>query len=353
MRKYARYGICREALEEKIQKAGPDIILITTGMTYWYEGVREVIDICRRSHGNVPIVAGGIYATLMADHCRDVCGPDHVVEGEGEGLLPILEQYRLPQPQGSPDSRILHDDPVWRGAGVIRLNRGCPMACHYCASRCLSSFKEGDPLEALERLEEIHRRWGTRHFAFYDDALLIHRERVIQPFLEELARRNYPLSFYLPNAVHARFLDKDLLDLMKRTGFQEIRMGYESSSDDFHHKRDGKIDQDLFERTVRNIRESDFPLENCTAYVLAGLPGQTWQEVERSLKAAASLGIRCRIAQYSPVPGSSLWNESCRSTPIPLEKEPVYHNSSFMAMEWEGFTREDLERLKRLSRGIV
>jgi len=349
-RNYSRYGIDRESFSWKISQTRPDLILITSVMTYWYGGVKEAVDLCRMHHPSVPVVVGGIYATLMPEHCRNTCGPDYVVAGEAERGLRVQLGHRLPFPPGPLTEESDPEDPVWRESGVIRLNRGCPMACEYCASRLLEPrFLPGDPDEAFLRLKGIHERWGTTHFAFYDDALLVNRDTLFKPFLERVLSWNKGLSFYLPNAVHARYLDGETLDMMADAGFQELRMGYESSSDDFHERHDRKINGDIFQAALDHIRASRFPLDRCAAYVLAGLPGQRHGEVEESVRTASSYGIRCRIAQFSPVPRSSLWEESCRFSSLPLEKEPLFHNNTFFSMEWEGFTRSDLEQIKRLS----
>ena len=87
-----------------------------------------------------------------------------------------------------------------------------------------------------------------------------------------------------------------------------------------------------------------------TAYVLAGLPGQQAEEVESSLRHAAGLGIRVRIAEYSPTPGSALWSEAVRRSSFDLEAEPLTHNNSILPMRWKGFMPEDLDRLKSLIR---
>ena len=100
-RRYARYGILEESLAEKMAGLQPDLILITSGMTYWYEGVREAVDLCRRIHPNVPVAVGGIYATLMEDHCRRVCSPDYVLKGEGGRALREQLGERFPLPESS------------------------------------------------------------------------------------------------------------------------------------------------------------------------------------------------------------------------------------------------------------
>ncbi len=355
-RKFARYGILEESICSRLNALGrdPDLILITSGMTYWYRGVQEAVKLCREAFPSAPIGIGGIYATLMPDHCRQVCGPDFVTKGSvWPGIIPELEKRRLPVPDGPPGLDIMRNDPVWRDSAVLRLNEGCPFHCDYCASNLISPrFSSGQVSEVIDMVASLYRRWGTRDFAFYDDALLVNKQEVLVPFLEEIIRQGLPLRFYNPNALHIRYLDEEILKLMMRAGFREIRMGFESSDDDFHEKKDGKVTMSTFEAAVDAIKRSGFPPARAAVYILACLPGQRWEEVEKSIRYAARFGLRCRIAQYSPVPGTALWEESLKASPLPLAEEPLYHNSTFLSMEWEGFTRDDLERLKRLTQDL-
>jgi len=355
-RKFARYGIVKEELLRKIRSLDrkPDLILITSGMTYWYRGVQEAVELCRIAWPGCPVGVGGVYATLMKEHCLKVCAADFVTKGPvWPGMKEELEKRGFPLPSGAPGVDYMNDDPVWRDSAVIRLNEGCPFNCDYCASSCLSpKFQAGDPGQAIKTIKALYERWGTRDFAFYDDALLVDKEKIFIPFLKEIIRLNLPLRFYNPNALHIRYLDENVLKLMIRAGFREIRMGFESSDDDFHEKKDGKVTMDVFARAVDALKSSGFPLHKVAVYILAGLPGQRWEEVERSIRYASGFGLRCRLAQFSPVPGTALWDESVRTSSFPLEEEPLYHNSTFFSMEWEGFRREDLERLKKLTREL-
>jgi len=287
----------------------------------------------------VPIGVGGIYATLMKTHCAEVCGPDFITEGPvWPGIKPELEKRRLPLPAGPPDGRYITEDPVWKGSAVLRLNEGCPFDCDYCASNLISPrFCSGRPRNAIETVKSLYERWGTRNFAFYDDALLVNKKDVLIPFLQEIIRLDLPLRFYNPNALHIRYLDEFVLKLMKQAGFREIRMGFESSDDDFHESRDGKVSMDTFASAVESLKASGFPLNRAAVYILAGLPGQHWEEVEQSIRYASRFGLRCRIAQYSPVPGTSLGEESLKTGPLPLEEEPIYHNTRSSLWNGRGF----------------
>ncbi len=44
----------------------PDLILITSSMTYWYTGLSETIQFLRQNLPGVPIYLGGTYATEIS-----------------------------------------------------------------------------------------------------------------------------------------------------------------------------------------------------------------------------------------------------------------------------------------------
>jgi radical SAM superfamily enzyme YgiQ (UPF0313 family) len=208
----------------------------------------------------------------------------------------------------------------------------------------------GDADEGFSFLKEIHDRFGIEHVGFYDDALLVHKEQVLFPFLEQVIRSGISWKFYTPNAVHVRFIDRETAVLMKRAGFQEVRMGFESSSAAFHEEYDRKFEFDEFMHAVAALRDAGFSKQQLPVYVLAGLPGQSRKDVERSVLAAAAAGVGASIAEFSPVPGTLAWDQTIEQCQYPIDREPLYHNNSFQPSAWEGMTREDMHAVKLLAR---
>jgi radical SAM superfamily enzyme YgiQ (UPF0313 family) len=353
-RRYARYGILAESLEERLRGPRPDVVLVAGGMTYWYLGVVEAIAMVRSLHPSVPVLLGGVYPTLTPGHARRVSGADEVICGDAGAQLPaVLRRLGLPAPQGvPPEEPEPYPEANWH-AGVIRINEGCPLSCRYCAShRIHPRFTAGDYRSALRATRRLHRCFGTRSFAFYDDALLVGREQGLQPYLEALVEEGLRLEFYLPNAVHLSLLDLRTARLMHRAGFREVRLGYESRDPVFHETLGRKVNGTEAAETVDRLREAGFRGGQIVAYVLAGLPGQHHQDATESVRSAAALGIRVQVAEFSPVPGSGLWETCLKRSRLPLEEEPLTHNNSVVPLEWEGFTRADLERLKGLAREL-
>ncbi len=352
-KQYSRYGICVESIAESIKVADPHIVMITTGMTYWYEGVVEAVAAVRTHAPTAKIVLGGIYASLMPEHALNVTGADAVVTGDGEDQLRgVLESFSLTTPESSIPHWPILIPAAWKGiAGAIRLNTGCPLHCDYCASDQISpNFIQGNAESSFGFLSTLRERFGITHIGFYDDALLMRKEEVLIPFLERILASEQDWKFYTPNAVHVRLIDKRIASLLYRSGFQEIRMGYESASSVFHDEHDHKFTTDDFGGAVEALYSAGFTKRQLPVYVLAGLPGQHRSEVAHSIEMASKAGVAVSIAEYSPIPGTSSWDETIASCGYPLEEEPLLHNNSLHITQWDGLTRDDMQELKLAAR---
>ncbi|MDZ7371779.1 MAG: cobalamin B12-binding domain-containing protein, partial [candidate division KSB1 bacterium] len=83
-RRFCRYGMppgLVRSLLEKIE--APDLILVTSVMTYWYPAVRDAVRLMREYFPQAHLMLGGIYATLCPQHAAAM-QPDELVTGEGE-----------------------------------------------------------------------------------------------------------------------------------------------------------------------------------------------------------------------------------------------------------------------------
>src|SRR4030043_2340336 len=102
-RNYSQYGIPEEMLLKRLSfLEEPDLICVTSGMTYWYPGVFKIIEITRKFFKKVQIILGGIYATLCYDHAKKHSGVDIVFKGSGEiealKLISDLTSFKLRTP---------------------------------------------------------------------------------------------------------------------------------------------------------------------------------------------------------------------------------------------------------------
>jgi hypothetical protein len=354
-RHFARYGILRSVIEKRIHEARPDVVLIASGMTYWYPGVREAVECARAAAPGAPVIVGGVYATLCRDHAVHTLGADHVVSGPAlPALAGILESHGLPVPAGPLPRRTLLLPGIFEDAAAVRLHTGCTMECAYCASRLVSgAFAAGSGEELFAEVREIHEKFGTRHFGFYDDALLVDAESGIIPFLERVIGAGLELAFHVPNGLHVAFVTEEIARLMKRAGVRDFKLGYESAAAEFHAAHDHKSDATMFARAVEALCAGGYRADEIAVYVLAGLPGQLPEEVEISIRAAAAAGVQVHVAEYSPIPGTGLWEKSVACSDFPIAEEPLVQNNTVFPLRSERFTERDLYELKQQARRLT
>ena len=358
--KYNRYGISPEAFHELLVRSPhPDFILITSMMTYWYPGVFEVIQQTKKVFPNIPVILGGVYATLCSGHAKEHSGADIVISGPGiKEALNFISSHAGSGLTFIPDENHLDSFPLPAfdlydplPYVCILTSRGCPYRCPYCATHLLNHpYTSRDPIAVADEIEFWWKGHGVTNFAFYDDALLFDPEKRLVPLMKEIIRRDIKGNFHAPNGVHLRGMTADIAQLMFLSGFKTIRFGLETAHEDVMKKTGGKTTREEFIHAVDYLKNVGYTKEEIGVYLLAGLPGQRAEEVEESITFVKDWGAQAHLTEYSPIPGTILWEDAIKASQFDLLSEPLYHNNSIFPCEWEGFTRDDLERLKRLIR---
>lgn len=359
-RNYCRYGVSPEWFHDDLKRLDPpDLVLVTSLMTYWYPGVREAIAAIKTVFPDVPLVLGGIYATLCPDHAQRTCGADRVATGPGEAaLLPLMGDLigwsptprfdpqnldSLPRPALDLERRLEHVP--------ILTSRGCPFRCAYCASHRLQPrMIRRSPASVVDEILYWHVDHWVRDFVFYDDALLLDADRHIVPLLEGVVDARVDVRFHTPNALHVREISRPLARLMYRAGFHTIRLGLETMVFDGRETMDRKVTEAEFVRTVRHLKAAGFGRDQVGAYLLAGLPGQDMAGVEASIAMVRQAGIAPVIAHYTPIPHTPMWNAAVAAARYDIASDPIFTNNAIFPC-WSGaFSWESLSRLKDLTR---
>jgi radical SAM superfamily enzyme YgiQ (UPF0313 family) len=357
-RHYKRYGIPEEAFIRDIENMDkPDVILMTSRMTYWYPGVKRAIEILRNIFPETPVILGGIYATLCPDHAREVCKPDYLFTGEAESRIGALatEVTGIPCNNKSmedftsldllpfPDYEILPDTK----ALPLETSRGCPYHCTYCASRKLiPRYRRKSPGRVADEIQHAEERFGTEDFAFYDDALLFEPDKHFEKIAQEVLRRGIRARFHTPNSVFANEITPGVAEKMKEMGFHTIRISLETTSLERLTEVKRTILPLHFKEAVRNLRAAGFSTGEIGAYIMAGLPDQTKEEVREAIDFVIECGAIPHIAEYSPIPGTEEWGRAVKTSMKDIQKEPLYHNNSVYYLINDRFDINILEELK-------
>jgi len=354
-RHFARYGWPEAVFRREITLSGrPDLVLVTSNMTYWYPGVQRAIALVRETWPEVPVVLGGVYATLCRDHAEKHSGADVVVAGPGEDHLPAVLTERLEV--SVPEKDRMRWSDYWPDLDLyphpdfapLLTSRGCLFRCPYCASHLLfPGFVQRDAADVLAEIEDRYYRSGLKDFTFFDDALLIGAEHHLMPLLEGVLRRGLKVGFHAPNGLHVGLITPELARLMFKAGVKTLRLGLESLDPERQASLGGKVRQGYFERAVAYLTAAGFQPGDIGVYILYGLPGQPLDEVAVTVQRVKGLGVRPYLAEYSPLPGTTLWGEACRESPYDLPAEPLFHNNTFLACRRPDYSWEKVREIKQ------
>jgi radical SAM superfamily enzyme YgiQ (UPF0313 family) len=357
-RRYFRYGLHPDSFRKHLEALPrPDLIWVSSTMTYWYPGVQQTIAMLREVFPETPIWLGGIYARLCPSHALMTSGADEVITspmaelpGRVEAATGFILKNRV---------RWNHFE-SWLSPALDLLPRltyapiltslGCPFRCPYCASGILQPLwarRSADDL--FSEISRWHSDYGIVDFAFYDDALLIDAESTLKKALERICGKSLRLRFHTPNALHIRALTPDWCSLLHESGFTTLRLGLETTRPERQKQWGGKVEREMFFLAIERLLVAGFSGEQIGAYLLCGLPGQSPEEVAETIRDVRLAGIQPFISEYSPVPGTSMWSEAATCSKFPIEEEPLYQNNSFFACRRPDFSYEDLLHLKYMA----
>ncbi len=362
-RRFSRYGIFPEWFREDLSRLfPPDLILVTSVMTYWWTGVRETIQVLKEAFPSTPVMLGGIYATLCLEHARLHSGADRVLPGPGgRHALNLAEKLTgrsaaslQSESRFDPDALDTWPPPAFdlqhkRSYVCLLTAVGCPFTCPYCACHLLAPKRmRRSPEAVVEEVRHWHQACGVSDFALYDDAFLVDAKTHAIPILQRTIAMGLPIRFHTPNALHIREITPQIARLLKSAGFETLRLGLETAIPKARERLDHKTTLEEFSQAVAYLLEAGFHGNQVGAYLLAGLPGQDFASVEASIKTVKACGVRPIPAYYSPVPHTALWEKAVRSSRYPLDADPIYTNNALLPCRKEPFSWELVSRLKAL-----
>jgi len=358
-RRFSRYGIPLELFLQMLEELPPpELVLLSCTMTYWYPGVQLVIELIRKRFGQVPVILGGVYPTLMPEHARSTSGADVVFQGPGEkSILPKIREILGDKSCPADQFETLEKTP-WPAFDLLRnkdtipilTSRGCPFKCSFCASPLLNkNFEQRATSSVVSEIEYLCQKYKTRNIAFYDDALLLRKNRHILPLLMEIIEKRIPVTFHTPNGLHVKEIDSEMASLFKKANFLSLFLSQESFDKKVLVKSQSKVSEGDLEKAIDHLEKAGYNRQDLNVYLMIGLPGQDVSGIKESILHVHRLGARPRLAHFSPVPGTEEWKALIKNGELAPDADPLLHNKLVYPYVFGTVIPQDFELLKELA----
>jgi len=322
-----------KGLLKKVRDFRPDLVGVTM-MSFMYEETYRLIRRVKETRPQVKVVIGGAHASTYREQILEkVPEIDYVITLEGEetmqelcsGMNVINIRGLAHRVNGrgvyNGDRRFIQDldrvpFPRYRKFELskyifhdidIASSRGCPHQCIFCSVKAVSGrqLRVRSPSSVVDEMEYWYRR-GYRKFNFVDDNFTFYRDRVLEICDEIEKRRLRNLRLTNANGIRADKTDRSLLKRMKSVGFYYIGFGVECGNDKVlkNIKKGETISQ--IKRAIADAVDLGYEV---VLYFLVGSPGETWRDMEDSVKLATQFPVLdVRFGNITPTPKSELFD---------------------------------------------
>lgn len=334
-------------IQKTIEDYQPNLIGFSATTNQFPVSLKIAKFIKRSVNSKIPILFGGIHATLKPSEVIKHDCVDMVILGEGEGAILELADRM----QGGKDIRKIKN--LWlkengqiitndlrpyvsleklpfmdveaidfqkminlrNGWVDLMLSRGCPRGCTYCFNSsyknvyktlCKQSGKyvrTDDFFKTINGIKNILSKYqNIKAINFYDDDFLLSPS--IIEFIE-LFRKEIGLPFMVNT--HVNSITDEKIRVLKNGGCDMVKVGLESGSH--------RIRKDILNRPATNqyvaekmkiVRKHDIRL---FTFNMIGLPTETENNVFETLKLNAQLQVDVvRVATFYPYEGTAIYS---------------------------------------------
>lgn len=255
--------------EETTEKIIPDIIFITSIFTYWSEHVKNAVEYFKEKYPNVPIVVGGVYASLIPKHCKEYTKCDYVIEGP----LKEVDMYEADDSLIDVDFQILHT------------TRGCPRRCKFCGAYLIE--------QDWECKYSIKKEIKKKKIVFYDNNLLANE--YIEYILDELAelKRQKKINYVeSQSGLDGRILRKKPFLAIKlfKAGFKNVKIAW-----------DGPLKQhEEIEKQIIILSEAGFKRNEIGVFMIYNA-NLSYEEMEKKRIKCVEWGVQIVGCRYIPL----------------------------------------------------
>ncbi len=302
----------------------PDLVALTS-LTITVPRAYEIARHFRER--GVPVVLGGVHATLVPDEAQQYV--DVVYQGEAEANWPALiadfEVGRL-QPRykggatapGAEHAGGLLDLPVPRRSAygrsyllqLVSASRGCVYRCEFCSLWKLEGgrYRARPPAAVVAELATTSRR----PILFTDENVFVDREWALALF-REIARRGMRRSFAVQASLNVA-QDDEMLVALKDSGCMTVLVGLESLNEEsLRLMRKGvnlKIGVGRYAESIQRLHDRGLAVSGTFIF---GYDGDEPDIFQRTVDFVLETGLDiAHFGLLTPIPGTDLYDRLAR-----------------------------------------
>ncbi len=364
----------KEKFIKTVREYKPDLIAATS-TSYEFNSMMDFIFPVKKEF-NIPVIVGGVHATVYPDKAIQKQGVDMICLGEGEKSLSELI-IRIRQGKDytnipnlwikTPEGKIIKNklrpkinmddlpEPNWemfdskhrirpfegelKNYGYFEISRGCPFKCSYCANEAISKtyadsgiyskvFRFHSPEEIVRKMKKYKEKYGFNHIQLVDENISMMQVEDLER-LAKLYKRDVGVGFFTMGRPEPLIADPRKAELLAEMGCKMFALGAESGN--------VQLRQDILNRPMKEgvLEEAAKILKKegilVSLYNIIGFPTETKEMIFDTIR----LNRKIQPDRYSvrflvPYPGTAIRDYCVKNGYIEEDYEDKRKNVSFL-----------------------
>jgi radical SAM superfamily enzyme YgiQ (UPF0313 family) len=192
----------------------------------------------------------------------------------------------------------------------IMASRGCPYKCTFCSNPQMwgNLWRARTPEDVLAEMVEYKKYYNVTNFDFYDLTAIVQKEWTVQ-MARLIIDNDLQITWQLPSGTRSEALDREVVDLLYRSGCRNIIYAPEHGSTDMLDRIKKRINKKNMLHSVRGACLANIKTK---ANFIVGFPDETIGHVFSSYLFAMRMAMAglddVSFFPFSPYPGSALFN---------------------------------------------
>lgn len=359
---YYRFGPLPEKLALEVVAWKPDIVLVSLFAYCYANEALETVSALRKAGFDSMIILGGAGVSANPEYFIRRSSANYAFAGESDGMIKNILLY----PNRVAGMWYFEKERIAQGISICANNfqpsiaylkesagvhyysamftRGCPMKCGFCSSRLHMPKFRKTPIDAIKELFQKTAWRDLSHLNIEDDAIVWDFEYMLEILYLFKNCAGSASTFSLENGIDYRALNKEKIKVLANLGLSKLNIALVSIDNTIlkRYNRSGSI-----ENFMEVVESAHLHKISITAYLIAGLKGDSFNIVRRGLEFLSTLPVLIGISPFYPVPGIQDFKDLSLFDAI---HPRLCAGSSFFA--WHDMSTEELIEIFCESRNI-
>lgn len=229
-------------------------------------------------------------------------------------------------------------------------SRGCPFQCVFCLlpqTYYAHTVRYRSPEKIVDEMEMLIEKYKPKEIYFDDDSFTLNPKHVLR-ICKKIKDRRLDIPWCCMG--HAK-ISENVLKEMVDAGCTGVKFGVESASSEIQNTIKKRLDINEIRSFVPVAKK--YGLRTHATYMI-GLPGDTKETMEETLKFAVTLGTNTfQISIATPYPGTEFYEWAKKNKYLVTTDFSKYDGNKEAVVSYPNLSKEQIDEMFRKSLDLV